>query len=61
MYFESKACKVAMHKGKPFDQSSTGEEGKGTIIDVEELVDFVCSEFAQGVHVWGVAPHTISV
>ena len=38
-----------MQEGKPFDQSSTGGEGKGTIVDVKELVDFVCGEFAQSV------------
>ncbi len=34
-----------MHKGKPFDQGSTGGKGEGAIIDIKELVDLIGGEF----------------
>ncbi len=61
IYFEAKACKVAMHKGESFDQGSTCGEGEGTIVDIEELVDLIGGEFARSVHAWGVASHITSV
>ena len=61
VYFETKAGKVAMHKGKSFDQGITGRKGEGTIINVQELVDFIGGELAGGVHAWSMAAHTASV
>ncbi len=39
MYFKANACKVAVHKCKPLDQSSTSWEGEGTILYVKKLID----------------------
>ncbi len=61
MYFETKACLVAMHKGTPFDQGSKGGKGEGAIVNIKELVDLIGGEFAWSVHAWGVALHTASV
>ena len=33
VHFKTKAGKVAVHKGKSFDQGITGRKGEGTIID----------------------------
>ncbi len=61
MYFEAKACRVAMHKGESFDQGSTCGEEEGAIVNIEELLDLIDGEFAQSVHAWGVALHITSV
>jgi hypothetical protein len=61
VYFETKEGKVAVHKGKSFDQGITGRKGEGTIIDVQELVNFISGELAGGVHAWGMTAHTASV
>ncbi len=34
-----------MHKGKPFDQGSTGGKGEGAIVNKKDLVDLIGSEF----------------
>jgi len=47
VYFETKAGKVAVHKGKSFDQGITGRKGEGTIINVQELVDFIGGELVR--------------
>jgi hypothetical protein len=36
-------------------------EGRGAIVDIEELVDLIGGEFAQSVHALGVASHITSV
>jgi len=61
VYFETKAGKVAVHKGKFFDQGITGRKEEGTIINVQELVDFIGGELAGGVHAWSMAAHTAIV
>ena len=49
VHFKTKAGKVAVHEGKSFDQGITGRKGEGTIINIQELVDFVGGELAGGV------------
>ena len=61
VYFKTKAGKVAVQDGKSFDQGITGRKGEGTIINIQELVDFVGGELAGGVHARSMAAHTASV
>ena len=61
VHFETKAGKVAVYKGKSIDQGITCRKGEGTIINVQELVDFIRGELAGGVHAWSMAAHTASV
>ena len=61
VHFKTKAGKVAVHKGKSFDQGITGRKGEGTIANIQELVDFVGGELAGGVHARSMAAHTAIV
>ena len=60
LHFKTKVGKVAVHEGKSFDQGITGRKGEGTIINIQELVDFVGGELVGGVHARSMAAHTAS-